>query len=41
LKNTTKDIIETKEIIGGMKGVKISNDSTSPSPLLCTKGVVD
>jgi hypothetical protein len=27
-----KDITETKETAGGMKGVKDSNDSTSPSP---------
>jgi hypothetical protein len=32
-----KYIIETKEIVGGMKGVKDSNDSVSPSPLFFAK----
>jgi hypothetical protein len=32
-----KDITEIEKSTGGMKGVKSSNDSASPSPLLCTK----
>jgi hypothetical protein len=35
-----KDIAETKEITGGMKGVKNSNDSASPSPFSFTKEFV-
>jgi hypothetical protein len=36
-----KNITETKEIVEGMKGIKSNNDSTSPSPLLCTKELVE
>jgi hypothetical protein len=32
-----KDITETKEIVGGMKDIKDSNDSALPSPLFFTK----
>jgi hypothetical protein len=35
-----KYITETKEIVGGMKGVKDSNDSVSPSPLFFAKEFV-
>jgi hypothetical protein len=36
-----KDIIETERSMGSMKGIKSSNDSTSLSPLLYTKEVVE
>jgi hypothetical protein len=39
-KDYIKDIIETKETAGGMKGVKNCNDFASPSPLFFTKEVV-
>jgi hypothetical protein len=34
-----KNIIETKKTAGGMKGIKNTNDSASPSPLLCIREV--
>jgi hypothetical protein len=36
-----KDITKTGKFVGGMNGVKSSNVSTSPSPLLRTKDVVE
>jgi hypothetical protein len=39
-KDYIKYITETKEAAWGMKGVKDSNDSASPSPFLFTKEVV-
>jgi hypothetical protein len=39
-KEYIKDITETEEIAGGMKGVKNCNDSTSPSSLFFTKEFV-
>jgi hypothetical protein len=39
-KDSIKDVTETKEIIGGMKHIKASNDSASPSPLFFTEEVV-
>jgi hypothetical protein len=36
-----KDITETERSMGGMKGVKSSNNSASPSPLLYTKEVAE
>jgi hypothetical protein len=36
-----KDITETKEIVGGMKGVTNSNGSASPSPFSFAKEFVE
>jgi hypothetical protein len=40
-KKYIKDITEIEETTGGMKGVKTSNDSVSPSLLICTKEVME
>jgi hypothetical protein len=40
LEGQYKDITETKETAGGTKGIKDSNDSTSPSSLFFIKGFV-
>jgi hypothetical protein len=36
-----KDITETEKSVGGMKCLKSCNDSASPSPLICTKELVE
>jgi hypothetical protein len=36
-----KGITETEKSVGGMKCLKSCNDSASPSPLICTKELVE
>jgi hypothetical protein len=35
-----KDIAEIERSVGGTKGIKLGNESASPSPLLCTKEAI-